>query len=220
MKVIVFAATKGGTGKTSLSYNVALMAAIKHQVFMTDLDPQETLTKIAARRHDAINPRLITDVQSVSNSVRLLESAGYGRDFLFVDTPNSLNPQVADALETADLVVLPTQPSLADLEAQEAVAARIQRLEIANRTLFVLNRTNNPSDTKKALEFLKPLTTNQILTVGDRADYRRALETGSAAWDVSKNRDIKTEIKKLWDLMQTVMETNLKPGATDAKRVH
>ena len=39
MKVIVFGATKGGTGKTTLAYNVAIEVAKKHEVLLADLGP-------------------------------------------------------------------------------------------------------------------------------------------------------------------------------------
>jgi cellulose biosynthesis protein BcsQ len=38
MKIIVFAATKGGTGKTTSTYNAAIEAANMHQVLIADLD--------------------------------------------------------------------------------------------------------------------------------------------------------------------------------------
>ena len=58
--------------------------------------------------------------------------------------------------------------------------------------------------------------------MADRADYRRALETGVGAWDVSGNREIKSEMNKLWAAMEAVMAKHAKPGAKadDAKRVH
>jgi hypothetical protein len=40
MKIIVFATTKGETGKTTLTYNEAIEAVKKHQVLIADLDAQ------------------------------------------------------------------------------------------------------------------------------------------------------------------------------------
>ncbi len=202
MKVIVFAATKGGVGKTTLCYNVALAAAANHQVFLADLDPQKSLQDVWGRRDEMVNPRLITDIESVGKSVKLLTSAGYDREFMFVDTPGSMMPLITDAISAADLIVLPTQPSPLDLHAQDAVAARIEKMGLRDRMMFVLTRTSNKADIAKAKDYLSMRTTLPILTIAERADYKRAAEKGQASWEVSKNKEAKAEIKKLWDAMK------------------
>ncbi len=205
MKVVVFAATKGGVAKTTLCYNVALMAAERSKVFVADLDPQASLTDIWSRREELVNPRLITDVESVAKSVRLLTQAGYDREYIFVDTPGSLMPVITEAIEAADLIVLPTQPSPLDLHAQDAVAARIEKLGLRHKTMFVLTRTSAKADTDKAKQYLQLRTSLPILTMAERADYKRAAERGDAGWEPSSNKDARAEIKKLWDAMRAAM---------------
>jgi chromosome partitioning protein len=219
MKVIVFAATKGGVSKTSLCYNVALMAAAKSQVFLADLDPQASLTHIWQRRDEFVNPRLITDVESVSKSVRLLTQAGYDREYMFVDTPGSLMPVITEALEAADLIVLPTQPSPLDLHAQDAVAARIEKLGLRDKTMVVLTRTSNKEDTANATEYMKLRTPYPVLTMAERVDYKRAAEKGKAAWEFSKNKDAKAEIKRIWDQMQAALKGTHHAKATEKEAV-
>lgn len=206
MKVVVFAASKGGVAKTTLCYNVALAAAEKSQVFLADLDPQGSLKDICQRRNELVNPRLITDVESVAKSVRLLTQAGYDREFMFVDTPGSLMPTITDALQAADLVVLPTQPSPLDLHAQDAVAARIDKMGLSDKTMFVLTRTSAAADTAKALEYLKLRTRHPILRMAERVDYKRAAEKGQAAWEVGKKKEIRTEIGDIWAAMQKAIK--------------
>jgi cellulose biosynthesis protein BcsQ len=41
---IIFAASKGGTGKTTLAFNVGMEAAKHGSVYLADLDPQRSLT--------------------------------------------------------------------------------------------------------------------------------------------------------------------------------
>jgi cellulose biosynthesis protein BcsQ len=57
---------------------------------------------------------------------------------VFVDTPGSLMPIITDAIEAADLIVLPTQPSPLDLHAQDAVAASIEKLGLRDKIKMVL----------------------------------------------------------------------------------
>jgi hypothetical protein len=40
----------------------------------------------------------------------------------------------------------------------------------------------------------------------ERIDYRRAAENGKAAWEVSKSKDIKAEIEKIWEAMQVALK--------------
>jgi cellulose biosynthesis protein BcsQ len=67
MKTIVFAATKGGTGKSSLAYNVAIAASKRHQVLIADLDPQRSLKAMWERRGELLNPRLVSNVQNLGS---------------------------------------------------------------------------------------------------------------------------------------------------------
>src|SRR5262245_54567894 len=102
MKVIVFAATKGGTGKTTLTWNVALEAAKRHQVFIADLDPQGSLRAMYEKRGELVNPRLLLNMRDVTQSVSLLKESGYEREFMFVDTPGSMATTIRNAVLAAD----------------------------------------------------------------------------------------------------------------------
>jgi chromosome partitioning protein len=206
MKIIVFAKTKGGVSATSLCYNIAMMAAIKSQVFIVDLDPQGSLTRIWEKSGQLINPRLIKDVESVAKSVRLLTQAGYDREYMFVDTPGAGMHLITEAMEAADLIVLPTQPSPLDVYAQDAVAARIENLGMRKKTMVVLTRTSTKIDTDKAERHLQLRTPYKIPRMAERADYKRATETGQAAWELSSNKEVKSEIRKIWDGMQEALK--------------
>jgi chromosome partitioning protein len=224
MKVIVFAATKGGVAKTTLCYNVAIAASAKSQVFLADMDPQRSLQDIWTKRNEFVNPRLITDVGDLAQSVRLLTQAGYDREYMFVDTPGSMMNIITGAIDAADLIVLPTQPSPLDLHAQDAVAARIEKMGLRDRTLFVVTRVSNKADAKEAAEFLQLRSPFPVQTMIDRADYQRAAKTGQAAWELSKNREAKAEIKRLWEAMQAAIKqqsaTHTKTEKTDDQRLH
>ena len=169
-----------------------------------------------------MNPRLITDVESVGKSVRLLTSAGYDREFMFVDTPGSMMHKITEAIGAADLIVLPTQPSPLDLHAQDAVAARIDKMGLRDRTMCVLTRTSNKADIAKARHYLKLRTPFPILTIAERADYKRSAEKGQAAWEIKKNKEAKDEIEKLWKAMKVAMQVKkgAMKGAVNERALH
>ncbi len=214
MQVIVFAKTKGGVAASTLCYNVALMAALKSQVFLVDLDPQASLRKMFDARNELLNPRLIADIESLAKSVRLLTQAGYDRPYMFVDTPGSLMPVITDAIGAADLIVIPTQPSPLDLRAQDAIMDRIERMGLGGKVMHVLTRTqtNKPGieAIDKATLYLAPRSPHATPTMAERIDYKRAAETGRAAWEIAKGKtrdEIKAEIGGIWQAMQAAMQT-------------
>jgi len=205
MKVIVFAATKGGTGKTTLAWNTALHAAQREKVLIGDLDPQKSLTELWGKRGEPSNPRLVSNIETVGGSVRLLKEAGYERDYLIVDLPGSIIPIIRDALSTADLVVLPVQPSPMDLLSQEAMFDLVDDMGLGDRTMFVLNRVQGRSDLyKKAMEFLKVRTGLDVPVVKNRADYARAAWSGKGGCDL--NKQCRAEIATLWAAIEKALE--------------
>lgn len=204
MKVIVFAATKGGTGKTTLAWNVALHAAQRDKVLIGDMDPQKSLTELWGKSGEPSNPRLVSNIETVAGSVRLLKEAGYERDFLIIDLPGSIIPIIRDALASADLVVLPVQPSPMDLLSQEAMFDLVDDMGLGDRTMFVINRIQGRSDLyEKAREFLDTRTVLPIPTIKNRADYARAAWTGQGGCNL--NKQCQSEIAELWRAIENAI---------------
>jgi chromosome partitioning protein len=204
MKTVVFAATKGGVGKTTLCYSVAIEAAKRHQVLIADLDPQRSLKQIWGRRQELLNPRLVSNVANLAQSIKLLTEAGYDREFLFVDTPGSGTPVIRDAIAAADIVVLPVQPSPMDWHAQEAVADLVDSMGMGDRALFVVSRAEGKSDmVDRTRQFFELRTRFPILKVTQRADFARAVETGRSGAEL--NKDAGKDIRELWAAIQKAL---------------
>jgi chromosome partitioning protein len=246
MKVVVFAASKGGVGKTTLVHNVATYAAnrAERSVLIADLDPQKSLKELWTLRNELINPRLASNLtRPISESVALLSSVGYDKEFLFIDTPGSVFPIIRDAVAAADLVVLPTRPNPIDLRAQEDVTNIVEEEGKLRKTLFVLTQTEyekppkseKPSKGKKsarakppgkiplvetARQFLAARAHHPIITIAKRIEFARAAQTGKAGWELDK--ECEADIKSLWDAMLAVLAT---PAAkekelADVRRFH
>lgn len=222
MKTIVFAATKGGTGKTTLTFNVAIEASLAGPILIADMDPQRSLKTMWERRGNLSNPRLVSNVQSLGQSIRLLKEAGYEREYMIVDTPGSMMPVIRDAISAADLIVLPIQPSPMDWQAQEAVADLVAELGVSDRAMFVVNRAEGKSDmVERAVEFFSMRTRFPIPIIKQRADYARGVETGKAAFEVSGNKDAKKEVRDLWSLIRkSLHETTARESENDRAKLH
>ncbi len=110
MKTILIANPKGGSGKTTLSVNIAGFLANQGQrVALLDLDRQKSASLwVDARPNDL--PEIIT----------LNSSKGEGclNDYLVIDSPAGLRGKnLAHAIKLADKIVVPISPSLFDLNA-------------------------------------------------------------------------------------------------------
>ncbi|PIV15103.1 MAG: cobyrinic acid a,c-diamide synthase [Gallionellales bacterium CG03_land_8_20_14_0_80_55_15] len=110
MKTILIANPKGGSGKTTLSVNIAGYLANQGQrVAMLDLDRQKSATLwIATRPVDL--PEIVT----------LDAKKGEGRltDTLVIDSPAGLHGKnLAYAIKLAKQIIVPISPSLFDMRA-------------------------------------------------------------------------------------------------------
>lgn len=108
MKTILIANPKGGSGKTTLSVNIAgYLANRGQQVAMLDLDRQQSAALWLSTRPDDL-PRIHT----------LDAKKERANDWLVIDSPAGLHGKnLAHALKLAHKIIVPVAPSLFDLHA-------------------------------------------------------------------------------------------------------
>jgi chromosome partitioning protein len=209
MKIIVFAATKGGTGKTTLAFNAGLEAARHGTVFLADMDPQRSLAGLCETRGRHLdspgdNPLLLEEVQSIGGAAAQLARAGYSRDYLIADTPGSFMRVIEEAITAADCVVLPVQASPLDVLAQEDIARLVNKRGKETQALFVLNRCDarvNQDDTVRRLGLVLACP---IVRVNQRHDYARSLIAGQTGAEV--NKACAGEVASLWAAIEAILQ--------------
>jgi chromosome partitioning protein len=124
MHVILVANPKGGSGKTTLSVNLAgYLAASGERVALLDLDRQKSATQWLALR-DAGLPE-----------IRLLaEGQGNGDGWLVIDSPAGLHGKnLEHALKLAHKVIVPVAPSLFDIRASQDFLTALQAEKAVRR---------------------------------------------------------------------------------------
>ncbi len=211
MKIVVFAGTKGGSGRSTLCWNVAIEAVRDgHTVYLADRDPQKTVEELwrkRAREPDLFrddNPLLLDNVDTISGAKRRLSESEYAREFLFVDLPGSFMPIIREAVAAADCVVLPVQPSPKDVLAQDAMGQIIDELGKSAQTILVLNRIDARDNlVEQAARTLGPMAPNPLVRIKQRVAYKRADLEGKAATEIDK--EAADEIAYLWKQIQRVM---------------
>ncbi|HUG62625.1 MAG TPA: ParA family partition ATPase [Methylomirabilota bacterium] len=140
-RIIAIAQQKGGSGKTTIAAHIAVALAAGHRVAILDTDPQGSLGEWFERREERVgDPETGLTFRTASGwgAKREAKSLSRDHDIVLVDTPPKSDLEARHAIEAADLVIVPVQPTAVDLWATRPT------LEMVNRggppALLVINR--------------------------------------------------------------------------------
>jgi len=136
VKTIALLSQKGGSGKTTLSLNLAIAAArAKLSVVVIDLDPQQSASRWA-RLRQADNPVIVSG-HAPNLATLVAQARDGGADIAVIDTAPKSESAALVAAKSADLLLIPCQPSSLDLD---AVADSVNIARLSGRpAAFVLN---------------------------------------------------------------------------------
>jgi chromosome partitioning protein len=146
MSIIVVAGNKGGTGKTTLSLNLAAGLARRGSVVIVDADPQQSayqwrLVGPEDVGKDGALPTVVAAAYGLEKTVSALRDA---HEYVVIDCPPSIKAtQTEQALRLADRALIPVQPSPMDLWATTQIARVIDKLRPDNprlRALIVMSQ--------------------------------------------------------------------------------
>lgn len=119
-RIIAIGNLKGGTGKSTLSINLACAMAMRGaRSIVIDTDPQLTATLWTRNRRLPcfVEPRPIRDLAGVGDWLTALAQARELYDRVLIDLPAVLSPALAAAFLAADAILIPTGLSPVDVEA-------------------------------------------------------------------------------------------------------
>lgn len=206
-KIITICNQKGGSGKTTLTMQLAgTLARKKNKVLVVDADPQGTATRWAASADDENPfPASVIGLSAANEKVhREVKKFIEDYDFIVIDCPpaaDSLVPQ--SALLIADLALVPIIPSPLDLWASVGIRRVIENVGEINETLksrLIVNqcqpKTNLAKETLEILpEFGISVCKNYLR---QRTAYRQSAVFGQTVHDFgSKAGDAIVEIEAL-----------------------
>lgn len=198
MIVLAVANTKGGVGKTTLTAALAVRAAQESaRVAIVDLDPQRSLVAWWERRGQSENPCIFNGAGTAADAVEALRLTGW--DWVFLDGPPAFLTTVEEALDVADLAIVPIKPSMLDM-----IATR-DALVLAHRTktpvIAVLNDCHKDRLTAAARNTLEGEKIYVAATeVMHRVSHISGMTVGKTGPEVNNGRDkaAAEEINTLW----------------------
>lgn len=142
MAILSILNPKGGSGKTTISTNVASSLQRRGQrVLLVDSDPQGSARDWHATRED--NPLNLIAMDRPNNVKNLPEIAG-NYDFVVVDGAAKIEAMMAVCINVSDMILIPIQPSPYDIWAAsdlvESIKTRQEITDGAPLAAFILSR--------------------------------------------------------------------------------
>jgi len=200
---------KGGTGKSTVAFNLAVwLAHDKTGVKAFDLDPQCTLLDVnEVRIEDGYEPAF-----EVSTDLDELEAMSKDKTLkqpIIVDMSATNMPAMEKAISLADRILIPVQPSQADVWSTQRFLKIVRdNIDKANKTevLGFINRADTHIGVRETEEAAQALEMMQGVKAMDirlfqRTAYRRSFSEGLGVFELDPMGKASKEMKKLATLL-------------------
>lgn len=217
MKTIVILAQKGGAGKTTLSECLAVAADLDGKsAAILDMDPQGTAKSWKARRGTDDPAVISVTMSTLAEELDRIRAAG--ADFAFIDTPARLSDWAMEAARAADLVIVPSRPTVKDLERVEA-SVKLATVYDPRPVFVVLTQTRPRGDRDaQAEEFVRAKNLPVCpVRIGDRVAYEDADTLGRTPPETEPSGKAAQEIKELYRYTIKVLNHTTVKGVNHAK---
>lgn len=206
-RIVTVAQQKGGAGKTTLAAHLAVAwAQSGKSVAVVDIDPQASLSSWWAMREEmgvpapagargkgGLSVHRITGWRTANE----VEKLARDHDVVIIDSPPHAETEAKIAVRSADLVVVPLQPSPMDFWATKATLD----LAVAENTaaLLVLNRVPPRARLTEAMTARLAGLGAKVAKaqVGNRVALAAALLEGLGVTEYQKSGSATAEIKAL-----------------------
>ena len=198
--VITIAQQKGGSGKTTLSANLAVAALqAGMRVAVIDSDPQGSLGHWAMARFERGEPDLRFATASAWGIALECAQLQKEYDLVLVDTPPKIDADLRPAIRASDLILVPVSASQVDLWATDGVLELCQR---ENRpVLTIMNRVRNHTRVAKTIADQLQGMDVQVASgvMSNRVLYAETIGEGRSVLEVQKSGPAAQEMRALAD---------------------
>ncbi|MBP7780401.1 MAG: AAA family ATPase [Burkholderiaceae bacterium] len=198
-RIILVGGEKGGTGKTTIATNLAVMrAAAGRDVVLIDTDPQGSASGWCYTRDEAgLAPRIASVQKFGKGLARELEDLSMRYQDIIVDAGGRDSVELRAAMTRAEVLVSPVQASQFDLWTLKALDELVRQAQGFNpnlRAMLVISRGpthHQITDAKDAAELVGDYDTFSLAksVIRDRTIYRRAAGLGQGVIEFAEQND-------------------------------
>ena len=195
-KIICIANRKGGVGKTTLATNLAVALNNKGKSILIDADEQQSASKWAKQRDDiecvGVHSELLTKLEGIDSKY----------DYILIDVAGRDSTIFREALLVANTLIVPTQPSLLDLDVLEYMQDKIAKARKINKDLdayILINRASPRSnELPDAIDFIKDFDQFKLLktVLFERKQFRDAIIESKSVTEMNASK-AKDELNSL-----------------------
>ena len=195
-KIICVANRKGGVGKTTLATNLAVALNNKGKSILIDADEQQSAFKWANQRDD------IECITIHSDLLEKLEQLDKEYEYILIDVAGRDSTIFREALLVSDTLIVPTQPSLLDLEVLNYMQEKITTAKKTNENLkayVLINRAAvRTTELKDAIEFIAEFDQFKLLktVLFERKQFRDAIVESKSVTEMNASK-AKDELNQL-----------------------
>jgi chromosome partitioning protein len=192
---------KGGTGKSTVAFNLSLWVATNRNVHVVvyDFDPQATLTDaLEIRIEDGYQPSIIP-----KKKIAGLDKERENTEIL-VDIGMSDMVVMKKALQKADRIIVPVAPSQADVWSTQRFIQMIVDIRGSDmpEVLGFMNRSDTHVAVRETDEAFEALSTLNVIKMLDqrlyqRTAYRRSFSEGLAVFEMDAKSKAALEVEAL-----------------------
>ena len=219
MKTIIVANQKGGSGKSTLTVHLAAAAeyAGDGPVVISDTDPQGTAGDwFNQRKKSGIDTPRYAPLALSELAAKPKALAEAGAAYLFIDTAPSVGAVNAQLLKAADLILIPLNPTPADLR---ALVKGLPIIKEAGKPFhFILTRVRaNLRNNNSAAMALEALGLVLPVRMHERVIYAETFAHGKTALDIDPASGAGQEAAALWQSVKSLFEKEKKPESEKAR---